>query len=170
MLSFKSFNGVSFEWDLTHRSFPRILLDSSNFSRSYSKFHFNVWRKNDLPSVICLSPRSFKILSSLAQPLRFWFFRCASIILGGVSRCHSHHLKTEEEFLFNLALFSSRFMVLACCHPLIIVFDCENLFHPSGDIQESSQFVIRSPSIQVYSFSAVSYHSPILPVHLSNIL
>ena len=85
-------------------------------------------------------------------------------------RRHSQHLKTEEEFLFNLALFSSRFMVLACCHPLIIVFDCENLFHPSGDIQESSRFVIRSPSIQVYSFSAVSYHSPILPVHLSNIL
>ena len=49
-------------------------------------------------------------------------------------------LKTEEEFLFNLALFSSRFMVLACCHPLIIVFDCENLFHPSGVIQESSRF------------------------------
>ena len=25
------FNGVSFEWALTHRSFPRILPDSSNF-------------------------------------------------------------------------------------------------------------------------------------------
>ena len=37
-------------------------------------------------------------------------------------------------------------------------------FHPSGAIQEASQFVIRSPSFQVYSFSAVSYHSPILPV------
>ena len=49
-------------------------------------------------------------------------------------------MKTEEEFLFNLALFSSRFMVLACCHPLIIIFDCENLFHPSRVIQESSQF------------------------------
>ena len=30
--SFKSFNGVSFEWALTHRSFPRILPDSSNYS------------------------------------------------------------------------------------------------------------------------------------------
>ena len=41
--------------------------------------------------------------------------------IHGGSHLHSQHLKTEEEFLFNLALFSSRFMVLACCHPLIIV-------------------------------------------------
>ena len=46
----------------------------------------------------------------------------------------------------------------------------ENSFHLSRAIQESSQFVIRSPSIQVYSFSAVSYHSPILPVHRSRTL
>ncbi len=31
ILSFKSFNGVSFQWALTHRSFPRILPDSSYF-------------------------------------------------------------------------------------------------------------------------------------------
>ena len=36
--------------------------------------------------------------------------------------------------------FSWRFMVLAWCHPLIIVFDCENSFHPSGAIHESFQF------------------------------
>ena len=48
VISFKSFNSVgaisisknrsmvfSFEWALTHRSFPRILPDSSNFHRSY---------------------------------------------------------------------------------------------------------------------------------------
>lgn len=29
------FNGVYFEWALTHKSFSRILPDSSNFSRSY---------------------------------------------------------------------------------------------------------------------------------------
>ena len=49
-------------------------------------------------------------------------------------------LKTEEDFSLNLAPFSSRFMVLACCHPLIIVFDCENSFHPSGAIQETFRF------------------------------
>ena len=38
------------------------------------------------------------------------------------------------------------------------------LFNYLEQIQESSQFVIWSPSIQVYSFSAFSYHSPILPV------
>ena len=39
-ISFSSnhFNGVYFEWALTHMPFPRILPDSSNFSRSYPKF------------------------------------------------------------------------------------------------------------------------------------
>ena len=32
----------SFEWALTHRSFPRILPDSSNFSRSHSQILFEV--------------------------------------------------------------------------------------------------------------------------------
>ena len=31
-------------------------------------------------------------------------------------------------------------MILAWCHPLIIILDCENSFHPSGSIQESFQF------------------------------
>ena len=39
-------------------------------------------------------------------------------------------------------------------------FDRENYFHPSGAIQEHSQFVIRSSSIQGYSFTAFSYSSP----------
>ena len=49
---------------------------------------------------------------------------------GGVSHRHSQILKTEEEFLLNLVPFSSRFAILACCHPLIIIFDCENPFSP----------------------------------------
>ena len=78
----------------------------------------------------------------------------------GGSHHHSQHLMTKEEFLLNLAPFSSRFVILACCHPLIIIFDCGNSFHPSGEIQESSQFVIRSSSIQGYSFTAFSSRSP----------
>ena len=81
------------------------------------------------------------------NPLRFSFSRSISTIHGGVSRRHSRILKTEEEFLLNLAPFSSRFMVLAWCHPLIIVFDCENSFHPSGAIQESFQFDSPEPII-----------------------
>src|SRR3954470_10453354 len=73
--------------------------------------------------------------------------RSISTIHGGVSHRHSQHLKTEEEFLLNLAPFSSRFMVLACCHPLIIVLDCENSFHPSGAFQESIQFDSLEPII-----------------------
>ena len=40
ILSFKSFYGVSFEWALTHRSFPRILLDSSYFPGAIHIFFF----------------------------------------------------------------------------------------------------------------------------------
>ena len=42
------FNGVSFEWALTHRSFPRILPDSSYFPGAILKFLFEVWRKNEV--------------------------------------------------------------------------------------------------------------------------
>ena len=93
------------------------------------------------------------------------------MILGGVSCCHSHLLKTEEEFLFNLAPFSSRFMVLACCHPLIIVFDCQNSFHPSRAIQESSQFDYPesiNSGLFILRFSLIILQ--ILPVHRSSLL
>ena len=63
------------------------------------------------------------------------------------TRRHSWMLKTEEEFLFNLAPFSSRFVILACCHPLIIIFDGENPFHPPGDIQGYFQFDYQEPII-----------------------
>ena len=38
LFSSNHFNGVSFEWALTHRSFPRILPDSSNFCGVILKF------------------------------------------------------------------------------------------------------------------------------------
>ena len=42
ILSSKTFNGVSFVWALTHRSFSRILPDSSNSFRSYSQILYKV--------------------------------------------------------------------------------------------------------------------------------
>ena len=39
---FNHFNGVSFEWALTHRSIPRILSDSSYLSGAILKFPFKV--------------------------------------------------------------------------------------------------------------------------------
>ena len=89
----------------------------------------------------------FQILSSLIQPFYSSLFRSASTNHGRVSRRHSRILKTEEEFLLYPYPFFQRFMVLACCHPLIIVFDCENSFHPSGAIQESFQFDSPEPII-----------------------
>ena len=117
------------------------------FSRSYPQ---NFLSKFDV-SMIYHQLNVF--LQDFSNSFHCWFnfyillYSGASIILGGVSRCHSHLLKTEEEFLFNLAPFSSRFMVLACCHPLIIIFDCENPFHPSGDIQGYFQFDYPEPII-----------------------
>ena len=151
---------------ITHRSFSRILPDSYNFFGSIPKFFskFDL-RMNYHQS--CLSPRSFKFFSLLVQPFQF-SFRSASIILDGVSHRHSHHLKTEEEFLLNPYPFFQRCVVQAWCHPLIIVFDCENSFQPSGVIQSIFSLIIRSPSSKIYSFSVCSYHSPILPVHRSS--
>ena len=79
-------------------------------------------------------------------------------------------LKTEEEFLFNLAPFSSRFMILACCHPLIIVFDCQNSFHPSGAIQESFRFDSPKAFISGLFIPAFSCCSPNLTSASFNIL
>ena len=96
-----------FEWALTHRSFPRILPDSSYFPRAILKFLFEVWRKNDLSSVKCLSPRSSKFFSSLVQLFYSYLFRSVSTIHGGVSHRLSHHLKTKEEpYLHILSVLS----------------------------------------------------------------
>ena len=60
-----------------------------------------------------------------------------------------------------LAPFSSRFMVLALCHPLIIFFDRENSFHPSGAFHEFFPFLSSEGHLfKYYSFSAFSSHSP----------
>ena len=146
LFSSNHFNGVSFEWALTHRSFPRILLESSYLSGVTLKLFFQIWRKNTLSSVICISPRSVKFFLSLAQPFQF-SFRSASKILSGGSRHHSQHLKTEEEFSSISYPFSQGSMVLAWCYPLIIVFNCVNSFHPSRAIQESFQFDHTEPII-----------------------
>ena len=49
-------------------------------------------------------------------------------------------LKTEEDFSLNLAPFSSRFVILACCHPLIIICDCEIFFSTIRSNSEYFQF------------------------------
>ena len=99
----------------------------------------------------------------------FYFsFRSASKIHGGVSHYLSQHLKTEEEFLLNLASFSSKIRGSSSrpsSHNCLIV---RILFTYPEQFKSLLSLIIRSPSIQVYSFSAFSYHSPILPVHHSS--
>ena len=111
----------------------------------------------------------FQILFIISSTFRF-IFRSASIIHGGVSRRHSRILKTEEEFLFNLAPSSSRFVILASSHPLVIVLIVKILFTHPEIFKSLLSLIIRSPSIQIYSFSVCSYHSPILPVLRSRFL
>ena len=48
--------------------------------------------------------------------------------------------RPKKSFSSKSYSFSQRCVVQAWWHPLIIVFDCENSFHPSGAIQESFQF------------------------------
>ena len=79
----QSFNGVSFEWALTHRSFPRILPDSSNFPGAIPKFFskFDV-RMNYHQSYVFLQDLSnsfhrwFNLSnfhSGVPQQLSWWF-------------------------------------------------------------------------------------------------
>ena len=102
-------------------------------------------------------------LQDLSNSFHRWFN--LSIYHFGVSQqftvvCNSQIMKTEEEFSLNLAPFSSRFVVLVQGHPLIIVFDCQNSFYPSGVIQSIFSLILRSPSSHNYSFPAFSYRSP----------
>ena len=87
-----------------------------------------------------VSPRFFfKCFLSLVQPFHFHpgvsqqFMMVFPVVI-------LRFWRPKKIFSLNLAPFSSRFMILAYCHPLIIVFDCENSFHPSGAIHESFQF------------------------------
>ena len=126
-LSFKLFYGVSFEWALTHRSFPRILPDSSYFPGGILKFlsKFDVRMSYHQSNVF---------LQDLSNSFHRWLN--LSILHLGVPQQFLvvfpvvilRFLKTEEEFLFNLAPFSLRFVILACCHPLVIVLIVRILF------------------------------------------
>ena len=114
------FNGVSFEWALTHRSFPRILPDSS-YSPGVILKSSKVWRKNELSSVKCLSPRSSRFFSSLAQPLYFdssgvskQFMVVFPIVILCVWRPNKNFTSISYPF-------SQRFVVLVRGHPLLIV-------------------------------------------------
>ena len=152
------FNGVSFEWALTHRSFPRILPDSSYFPGGIRKF----FSKFDVRMIYHQSnvfSKIFQILFIVGSTFHF-SSRSASTILGGVSRYLSLHLKTEEEFssiscsiLFKIRGSSSR----PSSHNF---FECEISFHLSGAIQESFQFDSLEAIISELFIPAFSSHTP----------
>ena len=140
-------------------SFPRILPDSSNFPGVIPKFiskfdvrmnyhQSNVFLQDLSNSFIIDSTFIFFIMECLNNS--WWFSSSFSASAdrrrGSLKSCP----------------FSWRFMVLAWCHPLIIAFDCENSFHPSGAIQESFQFHSPEPIISelsILSFQLLFWNS-----------
>ena len=68
--------------------------------------------------------------------------------------------RPKKSFSSKSYPFSQRCVVQACCHPLIIVFDCENSFHPSRAIQESLQFDSPEPIFSELFIPAFSSRSP----------
>ena len=95
------FNGVSFEWALTHRSFPRILPDSSNFPGAIPEFFskFDV-RMNFIGQMF--SKINFKLFFIVDSTSSLFILPEYLNNFGVISRRHSQHLKTEVEFSLNL--------------------------------------------------------------------
>ena len=123
---------------------PRILPDSF-FFRSYSQILFQVWRKNELSSVKCLSPWSFKFFHR-------WF---------NLSNFNPGDLNNLVVFLIVIPTFEDRrrvplkscpffqrFMVLALCHPLIIVLIVRILFTHLEQFKILFSLFLRRPSSQ----------------------
>ena len=149
----------SFEWALTHRSFPRILPDSCNFHRSYSQIHFKVdVRMNCHQSYAFLQDLSNKFHrrfnlsnchSGVSQQFMVVFLIIILNIWGpkmSVSAIISVLLKTRDSSLspsshdyFRWWEFFSSFRsnsgVLSVIWSLLtITFVGENSFHPFGAI------------------------------------
>ena len=109
------------------------------FSQCYSQIHF----KFDVRMNYHQSYSFSKIFQIIFIVVSTFIFFIIPEYLNNSWWCFSSSfldLKTEEEFSSKSYLFSQRFVMLAWCHPLIIVFNCENSFHPSGAIRESFQF------------------------------
>ena len=68
--------------------------------------------------------------------------------------------RPKKSFSSKSYPFSQGSMVLALRHPLIIFFNCENSFHPSGAIQESFQFDSPKTIISGLFIPAFTSHSP----------
>ena len=105
---------LSLQWALTHRSFSRILPDSSNFPRSYSQF----FPKSDVRMFSIsqmLFQDQFLIISLLAQPLCFPFSRSISVISVVFLVVF---LSFEDRRSFSSCPFSRSFVVLVSCYRL----------------------------------------------------
>lgn len=131
------FNGVSFEWALTHRSIPRILPDSSYFPEISSNFlsKFDV-RMNYHQSNV--------FLQDLSNSFHRWLNLFVLILpecLNNSWWCFSLSFSTFEDrirvFLHILSVLSETrgASLLPSSHNC---FDREYYFHLSGAIQESS--------------------------------
>ena len=140
----------SLQWALTHRSFPRILPASSNYSGAIPN-SFQVWRRNEFHQAHAFSKIAFKSFSLLTLPLRFSFSRSISVILVVFLVVI---WRPTKSFSSKSCLFSLRFVVLASYYPLKLFHLSDILFLTIRSILEVVFPVSfhRRPSFQL-SFS-----------------
>ena len=141
----------------------------SQLSRSYSQIHCKVWRKNELLSDKCLFSKIFQILFIVNST--FIFFVIPECLYNSWWSFSSSFSAFEDRRRISLQSypFSRRFMVLALCHPLIIVFDCEN-----SPIRSNARVFLvwfcGAHHLQNYSFKLSALILQIIPVHHSSSL
>ena len=119
-----------FEWDLTHRSLPRILPDSSyspgvslkfisKFDVRMNHHQSNVFHQNLSNYFHCWFDLYILHYSGVSQQFMVVFL----IVILCIWR-------PKKSFSSKSYPFFQRFVVIACCHPLIIVFQLWEFFSP----------------------------------------
>ena len=155
----QSFSTVlSLQWALTHRSFPRILPDSSKYSRSYSQILFKAWCKNEFHQSHAFSKIVFQMLSLLAQPLCFSFSQSISVILVVFLVII---WRPKKSFSSKSCLFSRSFVVLVSCYPRELFRLSDILSYPSGVCQYLFFHFFLSEAIIPEEFFVLTFQLPL---------
>ena len=102
------------------------------------------------------SPRSFTILFIVGSTFPFFILVC----LNNSWWCFSSSFEDRRRVYLHILSVLSEIRGSSSRPSSRNCFDRENSFHPSGVIQESSQFVYPEAIILGYSFSAFSSRSP----------
>ena len=161
----------SHQWALTHRSFPRILPDSSNYSPELFSILFKCDVRMNFISHMS-SPRSFKFFSSLVQLFYSSYSGVSEQFLVVFIVVILRFWRPKKSFFSKSCPFSQSFVVLASRYPLDLFHLWVILFtHPEYVRSCFSISFHRRPSfLKNSSSSYFSYRYPIIPVLRSSVL